>query len=53
MDKEKLDIIADDFKKQFNYFLVALSQQHNCIITAEIANFKVIELEKKDDNDKG
>ena len=53
MDKKKLDEVADDAKHQIAYLLVALGEQYHCIITAELANFKVIELENKDVDDKG
>jgi hypothetical protein len=53
MDKEKLDKIAKEVKKEFDYLLVALGENYHCLITADLANFKVFELENKDVDDKG
>lgn len=49
MDKNKLDEIAKEAKKEFDYLLIALGENYHCIITAELANFKVVEIGKEDD----
>lgn len=48
MEKTKLDELATELKKEFDYLLIAFGERNHCMVTADLLNLRMIEIDEKE-----